>query len=397
MRKFQPTLQGSIVKNIFKKSLLILTVFLFCVSCEDKQSKTLLFVGSFTDKKTGKGIYVYEFDDETGKSKLKSTVDNVINTSYLELSTNGKYLYSVVDAQMNYNGKVAAYKVDLENSKLNMLNMQNCGGLNPVHLEVNTTGELLVNSNYSDGSLSLFKIKGDGRLAKHSQLLHFKDSSIIKNRQRASHIHSANFSPDGKFIFAHDLGADKIRRFSITKKGDSVLLKNPKEINTKLGSGPRHFTFHQNGKFGYLANELNGKVDLYRYRNGNLIFIEDYLSYSQEQDIFRTADIHISPDGKFLYVSNRGPKEDSITVFHIDHENGKLTIVERVNTGGKHPRNFEIHPSGRYVLVANMFTDNIVVFQRNQETGKLTKLDEDIKVKKPSSIQIKVYNNKNHL
>lgn len=394
MKKFQPTLQVPILKSTIKKCLLLLSVFLFFVSCANKPSKTLLFVGSFTDKKPGKSIYVYEFDDETGKAELKSTVDNLINASYLELSNNGKYLYSVVDAQMNYTGKVAAFKVDVENAKLNLLNMQHCGGLNPAHLEVNKTEELLVNSNYSDGSLSLFKIKEDGSLAKPCQVLHFKGSSIVKSRQRTSHIHSANFSPDGKFVFAHDLGADKIRGFSILKNGASVLLKTSKEINTKLGSGPRHFTFHPNGTFGYLVNELSGKVNVYRYSNGNLTFIADYLSYAQEQDLYRTADIHISTDGTFLYVSNRGPEEDSISVFQVNQENGKLTLVERVDTEGEHPRSFEIHPSGKYVLVANMFTNNIVVFRRNQETGKLTKLDEEIIVENPSSIQIKMYTKK---
>lgn len=393
MKKFQPTLQELILKSTIKKSFFVLTIVLFCMACKDKQpkSKTLLFVGSFTDKKPSEGIYVYEFDDETGKAELKSTIDNVINTSYLELSPNGKYIYSVADAQMPYNGKVAAYKVNAENAKLNLLNTQSCGGLNPAHLELNKTGDLLVNSNYSDGSLSIFKIQENGSLAELSQVLHFKDSSIIKSRQKASHMHSANFSPDGKYVFGYDLGADKIRGFSIVNKGDSVLLKNPKEIKTKLGSGPRHFTFHPNGKFGYLANELSGKIDAYKYSNGSLVFIEDYRSYSQQQDIYRTADIHISPDGKFLYVSNRGPEEDSITVFKINQETGKLTLVERVDTGGEHPRNFGIHPSGRFLLVANMYTNNIVVFQRNSETGKLTKLDEEIKVKSPSSVQLYTY------
>lgn len=394
MKKFQPIHQELTLKSIIKKSILVLTIVLFCVACEDKQlkSKTLLFVGSFTDKKPGEGIYVFEFDDETGKAELKSTIDNVINTSYLELSSNGKYIYSVSDAQMPYKGKVAAYKVDVENAKLKLLNMQSCGGLNPAHLEVNRTGKLLVNSNYSDGSLSFFKIKENGSLGVSSQILYFKDSSIIKSRQSRSHMHSANFSPDGKFVFGHDLGADKIRCFSLIKTKDSVSLVNFKEKRVKLGSGPRHFTFHPTGKFGYLANELSGKIDVYQYDNGNLVFIEDYLSYAEQQDIYRTADIHVSPDGKFLYVSNRGPEEDSIAVFQINTKNGKLTLVERVNTGGTHPRNFGIHPSGKFLIVANMFTNNIVVFKRNFKTGKLTKLDEEINVKSPSSIQIKTYN-----
>ena len=394
MKKFQQIHQKHSLKSIIKTAFISLIVLIVCCACKHQQiqSKTLLFVGSFTDKKPGQGIYVYEFDDQTGKAILKSTVDNITNSSYLELSPHGRYVYSVVDAQMPHKGSVAAFKVDVHNVELTLLNMQSSGGVNPVHLEVNKTGKLLVNSNYSDGSLSLFKIKENGSLAVSNQILHFKGSSIIKSRQSASHMHSANFSPDGKFVFGYDLGTDKIRSFSLVKTKDSVSLVNFKERRIKLGSGPRHFTFHPTGKFGYLANELSGKINVYQYNNGNLVFVEDYLSYAQQQDTYRTADIHVSPDGKFLYVSNRGPKEDSITVFRINHKNGKLTLVERVGTGGVHPRNFGIHPSGKFLLVANMFTNNIVVFKRNFKTGKLTKLDEEINVKSPSSIQIKTYN-----
>ncbi|WP_248722508.1 lactonase family protein [Seonamhaeicola sp. ML3] len=378
-------------KVVFAGAILLLGLFFHSCKTKETNTKTLMFVGSFTDKKPGEGIYVYEFDDENGKAELKSTVDSLTNSSFLELSPNGKYIYSVLDAQMPYNGKVGAFEIDAENAKLNLLNIQDCGGLNPAHLEVSKSGKLLVNSNYSDGSLSLFKIKENGTLEAYSQVLHFKDSSLIKSRQEASHIHSANFSPDGNYVFAHDLGADKIRGFSLLNTEDSLALTNQKDIKTKLGSGPRHFSFHPNGKFGYLANELSGRVDVYQYIKGDLVFVEDNLSYGQQQDIYRTADIHISPDGKFLYVSNRGPEEDTITVFKINEDNGKLTLVERVDTGGKHPRNFAIHPSGKYLLVANMFTDNIVVFKRDQDAGKLTKLDEEIKVKTPSSVQIRTY------
>ncbi|MFK8059852.1 MAG: lactonase family protein [Polaribacter sp.] len=354
-----------------------------------KENKTLLFVGSFTDKKPGKGIYVYEFNTETGESVLKYTLDNITNTSFLKLSPNGKYLYSVVDSQMKYNGKVAAFKVDVGNAKINLLNIQDCGGVNPAHLEIDKTGKYLINSNYSDGSLSLFKINNNGGLRKANQVLKFRDSSIVKGRQEASHIHSSNFSPEGNYLFAQDLGADKIRKFKFDKLNGK--LKQQQEIKTKLGSGPRHFTFHQNGEFGYGINELSGTINAYKYKKGDLEFIEEYKTYQQKQEIYRAADIHISSDGKFLYASNRGPKEDSIVVFLINKKNGKLNLVEHIDSGGNHPRNFAISPDGNFLLVANQFTDNITIFRRDIKTGKLTKLENQIKVKSPSSIQMKVY------
>lgn len=228
-----------------------------------KENKTLLFVGSFTDKKPGKGIHIYEFKEETGSANLRFTIDNITNTSFQKLSPDGNFLYSVVDSQMKYNGKIAAFKVDLDSVKIDLLNVQDCGGVNPAHLAIDKTGKYLTNSNYSDGSLS-----------KNLQTLKFKDRSIIKSCQNASHIHSSNFSPDNKYLFAHDLGADKIRKFTFNTSEEK--LKNFQEIRVKPGSSPRHFTFHLNGKYGYGINELSGTIDDYQYKNGNLIWIEDY-------------------------------------------------------------------------------------------------------------------------
>ncbi|MEN8775804.1 MAG: lactonase family protein [Polaribacter sp.] len=379
------------LKKFIKSILVTLLLITAFTSCTEKKEKevTLLFVGSFTDKKPGEGIHVYEFDTETEKAELTYTLDSITNTSFQRLSPNGEYLYSVVDSQMKHNGKVAAFKVDVANKKIDLINMQDCGGLNPAHLAIDNAGSYLVNSNYSDGTLSLFKIKEDGGLTKTTQVLQFKDSSVIKSRQSASHMHSANFSPDDKYLFAHDLGADKIRKFVFKHSTDSLMQHQP--IKTKPGSGPRHFTFHPNGKFGYLVNELSGKIDAYYYENGSLDFTEDYVTYQQKQNIYRTADIHISPDGKFLYASNRGPKEDTIVIFSIDKNNGKLTLVKHVNTGGEHPRNFGIDPSGNFLLVANMHTNNVVVFKRDLKTGLLQKLPNEIKVKRPASIQINEY------
>lgn len=366
-------------------------LLLIFFSCKTQKNQTLLFVGSFTDKKSGEGIHIYEFDEKTGETQLKFTVDSIINTSFLKLSPNGQYLYSVVESQMPYNGKVASFSVDSINKKIIPINIMDCGGLNPAHLEIDKTGKYLVNSNYSDGSLSLFQITNNGELKPNLQVLKFKDSSIIKDRQEASHIHSANFSPDNNFLFAHDLGADKIRKFEFQIKALDSMVRNEHQINLKPGSGPRHFTFHPNGNFGYSISELSGKITVFKYRDGDLKFIEDYHSYQKKQNIYRSADIHTSPDGKFLYASNRGPEEDSISIFSINKDDGSLTLVGHEPTYGEHPRNFTISPSGEFLLVANQFSDNIVIFKRDLESGKLKKLPHEISVNSPSSVQIRNY------
>jgi 6-phosphogluconolactonase (cycloisomerase 2 family) len=369
--------------------------FLFFTGCKSQQisHKTLLFIGSFTDIKSGEGIKIYEFNNKTGKTNFKFTFDSISNPSFLRIASNGKFLYSVVDSQKKHHGKVAAFKIDSIQNKISLINMQDCGGVNPAHLAIDKTGNFLVNSNYTDGSLTLFNLVSDGSISENKQVIQFKDSSVIKSRQQSAHIHSSNFSPDNKFLFAHDLGADKIRAFEFVKTKEKRSLENQIEIKTKLGSGPRHFTFDINGKFGYLINELSGKIDRYIYNNGNLNFIDDYPTYQQSQDIYRAADIHISPDGKFLYASNRGPEEDSIVIFSINQNDGKLQLVAHQYTYGKHPRNFAIDPSGNFLVVANQFSNNIVVFKRDIKTGRLTKLSNEIRVNNPSSLQMRTYYN----
>ncbi len=382
--------------KFYSMKLYQILVFFFMLfnlcSCKIEKNQTLLFVGSFTDKKLGEGIHVYKFNDETGEAFLKFTLDSVINTSFLKLSKNGKYLYSVAESQMDYTGKVAAFNVNALNYKLDFINTQDCGGRNPAHLEIDKTGQYLINSNYTDPSLSVFKINTDGSLNSYFQVIRFKDSSILKDRQETAHIHSSNFSPDNKILFAQDLGADKIRSFKFKSQSQDAILQNENAILVKSGSGPRHFTFHPNGSFGYGIAELSGKIIAFNYQNGKLEFIEDYLSYQQNQAVYRAADIHISPDGKFLYASNRGPEEDSVAIFSINQDTGKLSLVGHESTYGEHPRNFAISPDGKFLLVANQFSNNIVIFKRDVKTGKIQKLPKEIQVNSPSSLQMGVYN-----
>ena len=370
--------------------LLIFISLLSLSGCYSNRDVTLLFVGSFTNGEPGEGIHVYEFNNETGESILKYTLDSVVNTSFQRISPDGKYLFSVVESQMPYNGKIASFKIDAVNKKIEPINTQDCGGRNPVHIEMDNTGTLLFNSNYTDPSLSLFKINDDGSLDPYCQLLKFKDGSVIKSRQREAHIHSSNTSPDNQYVFAQDLGADKIRRFKVVK-GTTPKLTDEFQFTLDPGSGPRHFTFHPNGKFGYSLSELSGKITVFHNRNGNLIFIKDYASYRNKQELYRSADIHVSKDGNFLYASNRDSDEDHISIYSIDQATGLLNLVGYQSTYGRHPRNFAISPSGKFLLVANQYSNNIIVFRRDVKLGTLTKIQYEISVNSPSSIQMHTY------
>jgi len=380
-------------KNKLSKILSLIIIVIMLFGCKSTKKTTLLFVGSYTDKKLGKGISIYEFDNETGEAQLKFKLDSLINSSFLRLSPNGKFLYSVVESQMPYHGKVAAFSIDSLEGKISLLNMQDCGGKNPVHLEIDKTGQYLINSNYTDPTLSVFKIKPDGSLNESSQTITFHGSSIIEGRQEAPHIHSSNFSPDGNYLFAQDLGTDKIHKLKVRKsKNGDLSLQEDSPIDVKPGSGPRHFTFHPNGKYGYGLNELSGKITAYKSTKDSLAFLEDYQANRKSQDVYKSADIHISPDGKFLYASNRGNEENTIVIYSINLADGKLTIVGHESTYGEHPRNFAIDPSGNFLLVGNQHSNNIAIFRRDLKTGRLSKLPQELTIDTPSSLQMHHYN-----
>ncbi|WP_163397456.1 lactonase family protein [Flavobacterium fluviatile] len=377
---------------LLKKKLAIFFMTSILLSSCKVQEHTLLFVGSYTDKKPAKGIKVYNFNLKTGEAILTDEVDSIINPSFLRLAPNGKYLYSVLESQMPTNGKVAAFQIDIAQGKLKLLTIQDAGGRNPAHLEIDKSGKHLVASNYADPSLSVFKIKPDGSLNKFNQFFTFSGSSIIKVKQETSHIHSSNFFPDNEALLVQDLGTDKMYQFKVIHgKDDFFEIQKAGEIKVKTGSGPRHFTFHPNGKFAYGVTEFSGEVLAYNTNQDQLDFLAAYKAYETNQTIYSGADIHISPDGKFLYASNRGPNEHSIVIFAVNQKEGTLKLVGHEPTYGEHPRNFAIDPSGNFLLVANQYSNSIVVFRRDSKTGKLQKLPKEITVPSPSSLQMRSY------
>lgn len=371
---------------------LLLVCFLFKKIDGQSKSKTYLFVGSYTGGKPDTGIYVYELNSRSGKLKKISTVDNITNPSFLTISSNGKFLYACTDTKTPNAGSVSAFKIDSITGKLTFINKQASGGENPVYLTVHNNNKFVVNGNYSDGNVSVFTTNQNGSLNPYSQIIQFTDSSINKLRQDRAHIHATVFSPNNDFIILPDLGSDKIRIFKFDSSSTYPVITTSNYIaKTVAGSGPRHFTFHPNSKFAYCIEELSGMVSVYNYNNGNLDSIQKIFSYSQEQGSYASADIHISPDGLFLYSSNRGELENTIAIFSIDQNSGKLSIIGHQNTFGKHPRNFAIDPSGTFLLVANQISNNIVVFKRNIKTGLLTKTSNDIKIQTPSCLIIRNY------
>lgn len=353
-------------------------------SSDTENQELTMLVGTYTAGDS-KGIYSFRFDEETGTATALSEAE-VENPSYLTPSADGKYVYAVSEFN-NEQAAVNAFAFDKEKGTFQLLNSQKTGGEDPCYIITN--GNNVITANYSGGSISVFPLAKDGSLLPASDIIEFEGSGADKERQEKPHLHCVCITPDGKYLFADNLGTDQIHKFIINPNADAEnkesFLKegSPAVFEVDAGSGPRHLTFAPNGNYAYLINELSGTVIAFEYKDGDLEEIQTIAADTVGAK--GSGDIHISPDGKFLYASNR-LKADGIAIFRIDSENGKLTKTGYQLTG-IHPRNFIITPNGKYLLVACRDSNVIQVYERNADTGLLSDIHKDIKVDKPVCIK----------
>ncbi|MEO8770134.1 MAG: lactonase family protein [Ferruginibacter sp.] len=355
----------------------IILYFLFCFLSLSSSSQTIehnnhsrLAIGTYTNGKS-KGIYVYDFNSSNGKAVL---LDSAItsNPSYLAFSADNKFLYAVNElGATKGSGMVSAFSLQDKHPLLKKINQQPTGGDDPCYISIDKTGRWLVAGNYSGGNFSIFPIdKNNGSIVTSVNTINHQGKSIDTARQTKPHIHCTVFSPDNKYLLVADLGIDKIVSYHFDELTGKVRAAE-KNTSVQPGAGPRHLTFHPNGKYIYLTEEMAGNVSVFSYDEGQLSFLQTINALAEPfHGKISAADIHISPDGKFLYSSNRG-ESNSITIFSIA-DNGMLTIVDHQSTMGKIPRNFCIDPTGNFLLVANQESDEVVIFKRDTITGKLT-------------------------
>jgi 6-phosphogluconolactonase len=320
-------------------------------------------------------------NSETGEVNYVSKA-TAANPSYLAISPDEKFVYAV-NEDANDKGSVSVFSFDKSSGALTYIEKQNSGGDHPCYIAINKTGKWVAAANYSGGSFSTFPIMANGTLGVPTTIQH-TGSSVNKERQDKPHVHSTVFSPDDKYLFVSDLGLDKVMIYNFNPGSGKPEPAPVPFAATPPGSGPRHFTFHPNGKLAYLVEEMGGAVSAYKYNDGKLTLIQHISTYPANFTGGKkgSADIHVSPDGKFLYASNRQPAND-IAIFSIDKKSGKLKALGYESTKGEVPRNFTIDPTGNFLLVANQETDNIVIFKRNKQTGLLTDTGKSIKVGKP--------------
>jgi 6-phosphogluconolactonase len=341
-----------------------------------------LYIGSYTGQMT-QGITVAKFDPATGAISGMALAGETQNPTFLELHPTGKWLYSICEIG-NYQGQKAgalcAWSIDRATGKLTLLNQVSTKGAGPCHVSLDHRGRMAMIANYGGGSVASFKIEPDGRLSEAVSFLQHQGSGPVKGRQEGPHAHSINPAPDNNYAVACDLGTDEVRIYAMDPA--QAELKAHKVVRLAAGSGPRHFAWHPNGRFGYAVNELNSTVTAFMYGQGDL---EEIHSVSTLAAGFKganyPAEVRVHPSGRWLYASNRG--EDSIAAFSVDAKTGKLAPAGNTPTQGVQPRNFYIEPAGKYLLAANQKTNNVIVFEVDARTGKLQTTGKGITVGQP--------------
>ncbi len=336
----------------------------------------LVYVGTYTAGKS-EGIYVLKLDLQSGDLKPHKIVKNVVEPSFLTVDKKRRFVYAVnetVEFSGKKSGAVSSFAIDQRTGDLQFLNQQPSLGGAPCFVTTSEDSRFVLVANYVGGNVAVFPVENDGKLGVSTDLAQHTGFGPNKDRQEAAHAHSITLDRNNRLAFAADLGIDRLMIYQFdSKTGKLIPNKVQPFFQAKPGAGPRHFTFHPNGKFAFLINELTSSITSLSYdeKLGTLKEIQTLSTLPKSFDDANTcADIHVSPDGKFLYGSNRG--HDSIASYRIGKNDGKLEFVEHTMTGGKRPRNFAIDPSGKFLLAANQDSDSIVVFRIDKKTGKLS-------------------------
>lgn len=357
---------------------LFLSAIPFISFCQDEH---YLLIGTYTSGKS-EGIYVYKFNSATGDFSFVNKAA-AGNPSYLAVSPDKKYVYAV-NEDRNDKGSVTAFSFNKENGSLTLINKQPSGGDHPCYVAVDKTGRWVTVGNYTGGNLSVLPVMVNGSLGAPKTIDH-TGSSVVKSRQEKPHVHATVFSDDNKYLFVPDLGTDKVMVYSFNPGSGKLTAGNP--IRTEPGTGPRHFTFHPSHKFAYLVEELTAGISAWQYKNGKFTFLQRIAALPADYTGTKSgADLHVSPDGEFLYSSNRG-ESNSLSIFSINEKTGRLTLKGHQSTMGKTPRNFNFDPSGNFLLAANQNSDNIVIFKRDKNTGLLEDTGKRIEVGNPVCVK----------
>jgi 6-phosphogluconolactonase len=335
-------------------------------------------IGTYTESRN-QGIELLSFNEENMQISSKVIASAIKDPSFLITNRAKTLIFSVEGIA---DGKVNVFGFNQISQNLTLINKANSFGNSPCYLALDNSDRFLAVANYSSGNFSIYEVDSLGGL-------HFKQSiqhhggNTNKFRQENAYVHSMVFHPNGKQLLVADLGADKIYIYDVNFSSKKPIIPaNPAYFEVASGTGPRHMLIHPNGKTLYIVHELTGEIGTYHYKNGDITHVKTLsLTTPKFNGDVQAAEVRMSSDGKFVYVSNRGTAND-ISVFETSKE-GDLCLIQQISTGGKTPRNFNISLNGRYLVVANQESDEIRIFKRDVFTGRLTLTDATMKINKP--------------
>lgn len=350
----------------------------------------MLYVATFTDHGSGRGIYTYRFDPLTGRLVPLGLAAETSNPEFIAVHPNRQFLYAV-NFVSTYReqaaGSVSAFAIDRSNGSLKLLNQVSAHDIGPAHITVDHTGKYVLVANYPRGSVAVFPVLTNGGLGEPSAFVQHKGSSVDPQRQRGPHAHGVEMSPDNRFLLVADLGMDQLLVYPFDAARGT--LGTPRIVAIDPGSGPRHLTFSRNGKFVYLLNELRSTISVFSYHatDGALALLQTISTLPPDFSGKTTAgEIVIHPSGRFLYASNRG--NDTIAVFAVDDKLGTLSSIDHTPTGGKTPRSFTIDPPGKWLLAANQDSNNIVTFRIDAKSGRISPTGQPVEISAPACIEL---------
>jgi 6-phosphogluconolactonase len=349
-----------------------------------------VYVGTYA-KPEQDSIFGYRLNPATGELTQQLAFKGGENPSFLTLNGKKNHLYAVNEIG-NFNnaksGAVSSFAIDARTGQLSLLNQQATEGASPCYVSLDKTEKVALVANYSGGNVLSYPVQENGSLRKAVGNEQHQGNSI-SNRQSGPHAHCILPDPKNNFIFAVDLGLDQVLGYRLDTKNGKLTRAAQPAFQTKPGAGPRHLTFHPNGKLAFLICELNSTMTALDYNEAQGTFTEIQTLSTLPADFTGEsycADVHVSPNGKFLYGSNRG--HNSVVVYSINEATGQLTVVQHVSTQGNWPRNFAIDPSGRILLVANERSNDIFTFRIDPNSGQLTSTGFSAQVPKPVCLRV---------
>ena len=357
----------------------------------------LLYVGTYTEGNRADGIFLVRMDPRSGALQRVGSLNAGENPSFLSIHPDGRVLYAVNEVEQ-YKGKatgaVSAFAIAPESGALTRLNEQMSEGGAPCYVSVDRSGRAVLVANYAGGNVALLPIEDDGTLATATHVVQHHGTGPNASRQEAAHAHCIVCDPSNRFALAADLGVDRVLVYRLDIEHGSLQHVEGGDGVLRAGAGPRHLAFHPQLPLIFVANELDSTVTSFRFDNesGAMSRLQTLSTlpagWTRESYV---ADIHIAPsgEGRTMYISNRG--HNSIAVFSIANTTGALALEQLVSTGGDWPRNFSLDPSGRWLLVANQRSGDVIVLARDQDSGRLTPTSQRIALPSPVCLRFRAH------